>query len=498
MNYVIFTIFFLIILWIIILYIVYKKKSNYISLYGPTIMLKTERGKKFIQDISKHRIWDYYGIFSIIFLIIGMVFTVGFLIWEAIIIITIPRVYTPSPLSILGIPGINPYIPVLYGIIALIVAVVLHEFSHGIESARNNVKIKSLGVLLLIIPVGAFVEPDEEQLKSEKSLVRMKIFSSGPVTNLILAIISLLIMIMIVNTSVPVSSGAVILSSSNTSLMPGDIILKIDNMSVNSTILNSINLNPGKNVSVLVLHDGKRYYENVMAGIYINSVLKNSPAYISGMKPGMVLIKMDGYILNNITYFQKILYRFSPGERVNFTVYYNKNILNISLLLIDKYSFYEKYYPSYNNMEYKSQPFIGIVPLYMNITYTDPESIYLLFSRPFSSGPFNGFLHIISLPFSGLEPLPSYLYPIFITPINPGYFWFTVNVFYWLFWINLMLGLTNLLPLIPLDGGYLFRDLFIFFYKDRKDYEKFADKISTVISFFILFLLIWQIYFLYF
>ncbi len=498
MNYIIFFILFLILIWILILYIVYKGNSRIISLYGPTLMIKTEKGRNFIYKISMHKFWDYYGVFSIIFLLIGMVFTIGLLIWEAIIVVTVPKVVKPSPLSILGIPGINPYIPVLYGVIALIIAVLLHEFSHGIESARNKINIKSLGILLFIIPVGAFVEPDEEQIKNEKSIVRMKIFSAGPVTNLIIAILSLIIMIMIVDTSIPISNGVVVLSSGNNFLNPGDIILKIDNITVNSTIINRLDINPGENVSLLIIHNNKQYHKNIISGVYVNNVIKYSPAYESGIKPGMIIIKLGNYTIKNISSFESIFYKFQPGKNVTILFYYNGNIEKISVTLADKYSFYNTYYPSYNNIQYKGEPFLGIVPLYLNITYSDPYSIYSLFSNPFSQGLFNGFLHLISMPFSGLEPLPSYLYSISITPINPYYFWFIVNIFYWLFWINLMLGLTNLLPLIPLDGGYLFKDLFIYICKDKKEYEKLAENVSTIVSFLILFLLLWQIYFIYF
>src|SRR5207302_2655151 len=37
-------------------------------------------------------------------------------------------------------------------------------------------------------------------------------------------------------------------------------------------------------------------------------------------------------------------------------------------------------------------------------------------------------------------------------------FWVLVNTAYWLFWLNVMLGATNALPAVPLDGGYIFKD----------------------------------------
>ena len=33
------------------------------------------------------------------------------------------------------------------------------------------------------------------------------------------------------------------------------------------------------------------------------------------------------------------------------------------------------------------------------------------------------------------------------------------NLFFWLMWVNILLGFTNLIPMVPFDGGHLFRDL---------------------------------------
>jgi len=36
---------------------------------------------------------------------------------------------------------------------------------------------------------------------------------------------------------------------------------------------------------------------------------------------------------------------------------------------------------------------------------------------------------------------------------------FLANLFFWLMWVNILLGFTNLIPMIPFDGGHMFRDL---------------------------------------
>lgn len=35
---------------------------------------------------------------------------------------------------------------------------------------------------------------------------------------------------------------------------------------------------------------------------------------------------------------------------------------------------------------------------------------------------------------------------------------FFVNFLFWLMWVNILLGFTNLIPMVPFDGGHLFKD----------------------------------------
>ena len=72
-------------------------------------------------------------------------------------------------------------------------------------------------------------------------------------------------------------------------------------------------------------------------------------------------------------------------------------------------------------------------------------------------------LQYITLPFQKLQPFPDHFTALFeptgIPGILPdGLFWVLANSFYWIFWLNLMVGLTNALPAVPLDGGFIFAD----------------------------------------
>ncbi|NIP35131.1 MAG: peptidase, partial [Thermoplasmata archaeon] len=65
-------------------------------------------------------------------------------------------------------------------------------------------------------------------------------------------------------------------------------------------------------------------------------------------------------------------------------------------------------------------------------------------------------------------------------------------------WLNLMVGIFNALPAIPLDGGYIFRDGFSWLIqklkptRKRDDIDAMATRLTMTISLLILFLIIWQ------
>ncbi len=103
------------------------------------------------------------------------------------------------------IPGVEiPNVPLvvpLHGWISLLLILVIHEASHGTVARLFKVKIKSAGLLLLsILPIGAFVEPDEKQLNSIPEEKQAMVYAAGPTANLLTMLASLALVVLFIFT----------------------------------------------------------------------------------------------------------------------------------------------------------------------------------------------------------------------------------------------------------------------------------------------------------
>ena len=218
-------IFFAIVFVYLLIVSILKKKGileKYnISIYGPALLLRTKKGRKFLKKIaSKKRFWKAYGSFGVVFCFIAMIFMVGVFVWQAGMLFGLDltpaeKAGLPGPEFALILPGINPIIPIEYigyVILALAIAIVVHEFSHGFLVLAGKLKVKSLGILYLIIPIGAFCEPDEKELKKTETPKRMRVFAAGPMSNFVVAFVVLLIFSFVFMSAIQPLEGAEVLT----------------------------------------------------------------------------------------------------------------------------------------------------------------------------------------------------------------------------------------------------------------------------------------------
>jgi membrane-associated protease RseP (regulator of RpoE activity) len=92
----------------------------------------------------------------------------------------------PSSQMIVG-PGFIG-IPFWFWIIIIATILIPHEMFHGIIARAEKIKLKDVGLLLLAIFPGAFVEPDDKQVEKSKLMTKLRIFSAGSFINILIGI----------------------------------------------------------------------------------------------------------------------------------------------------------------------------------------------------------------------------------------------------------------------------------------------------------------------
>jgi len=94
------------------------------------------------------------------------------------------------------LPGVN--LPLFEGIIALMVVLIVHEGTHAILTRRARVPLLSSGIVLFgIIPVGAFVEPDERRLMRVEQMKQTRVLVGGATANMLTSIFAFVLFLAI-------------------------------------------------------------------------------------------------------------------------------------------------------------------------------------------------------------------------------------------------------------------------------------------------------------
>ncbi|MBR5954665.1 MAG: membrane-associated Zn-dependent protease, partial [Methanobrevibacter sp.] len=154
------------IIWVVALVFNNKLSNHGFEIDFPIIMWRTERLRGLIKRIAglSPRFWKYFMNLGILISFIAMAGMTWLLVSSLETVTTTPSVSLVIP----GVemPGSSIYVPLGYGLIGLATVLVVHEFSHGILAICEKISIKSIGLLLFAIIPGAFVEPDEDELKA--------------------------------------------------------------------------------------------------------------------------------------------------------------------------------------------------------------------------------------------------------------------------------------------------------------------------------------------
>lgn len=152
-----------------------------------------------------------------------------------------PMLPTVNPKGEVGIsvPGYDIFVPIVYALIAFSVLLFSHEFAHGVLARVHKIRLKSTGLLTFgIVPVGAFVEPDEKELEKRSSIQKMHVFAAGSFANVLVCAFCVLLMFSLSAFFVSPDGVSVAGLTENSSVKGvienGDVIYKIDNVSLYS------------------------------------------------------------------------------------------------------------------------------------------------------------------------------------------------------------------------------------------------------------------------
>jgi len=156
------------------------------------LMIRTERLNAFLTRMGKKFPRAFWNV-GIVVAFGGMIF--GFYIFADNFLkffITPAEAGGVVPI----IPGVTiSGLPMVYMLIGLAVTLITHEFAHGLASSKDEVPIKSSGILIFLVIFGAFVEPDDEVFEKEVGpRTRMRLFAAGSYANLITAFVVFLLM----------------------------------------------------------------------------------------------------------------------------------------------------------------------------------------------------------------------------------------------------------------------------------------------------------------
>lgn len=363
------------------------QKHN-ISTFGPLpiLMIRTTKGLKLLDILARPKLyWRSFANLGILLMFAGMIamFLVialsDFALYSSFLNGNVPQPgkYN-SARNIFLIPGVNEFIPFTWGIIALIVTLVVHEFSHAILCRVESIRVKSMGILLALIPVGGFAEPDDEQLFGKKEEVkkelsttatieeirgweeekkgnritersvpdklepkqatvatrtqRARILAAGVMANFSVAFIAFLLFFGPVLGAIAPSSDAMILSVNKSSpadlagLQKDMIITQINDTNVATAIdlltyLDTVN--PGDPVRIYATKDGVASVHdlktistpnNSVGGVPVGGIVEGSPAAAAGIETGMTMIRINNTKMNSIASFVNFMAKTQAGQ----------------------------------------------------------------------------------------------------------------------------------------------------------------------------------------
>jgi Zn-dependent protease len=179
----------------------------------PLILIHTPFGLKFFDKIANSKFGKIYAKFNIYLMPLITALAIFLIVGSLLVLFSNDSaregVREIGPQGNLLIPGLNPILPWTYGWIGLVVTIIIHEAGHGIVARVYNTKVESTGVVLfLVIPIGAFVNIQQDELNRTSFKQKSAILTAGPMNNMILAGICFGLLFLLVSSLSPISNSS--------------------------------------------------------------------------------------------------------------------------------------------------------------------------------------------------------------------------------------------------------------------------------------------------
>ena len=356
----------IVIFFLILLFALWLKRKKIKHKFFIFYKIETKKGINLLDSVVKvsPRLWRIFGTCAA-FVALGAMAYVFYLVLYQFVLVLTGVLKIPAVKLLLPIPVAEPTsglgfvgIPFWFWIVGVTLVIVPHELLHGIMARMENLRVKSTGLFLLLIFPGAFVNLDEKRLNKAKLLTKLRVIGAGSVANFLVALSFLALAFYLWPSFVE----------------PGIEIVEVDNNSPaylaglkEGMVLKSLN---GKSVEPNYFH----FYQAYVASLFLGKVSEERTKSLTSY-----LALADQ------------LAKLKPGDKVEVEVDGNKKVLTLA-----------------KHPKNPEVPYLGI-----SITLGAPSNLF------FSLFPFLTILILLSY----------------------------------------VVGLINLLPIAPLDGGLLFKAL---------------------------------------
>ncbi len=281
---------------------------SYVGTQGPILTLHTRRFRSLLEWLARpRRLWRAWGNLGLGVTLVVMASTFAFLAFAALSTLRNPM--APSavnqPRNVLVIPGVNEFLPLSVApeiAFGLLVGLVVHEGGHGLLCRVGDIDIESMGLALFaVVPVGAFVEPDEESRRAADRGDQTRMFAAGVMNNFAVTALAFALLFGPVAGAVAVAPGAAVggvlpgSAAAAAGIDQGDRVVAVDGRSIpDNDALSSVLADVDERVvEVTVVDDDGRRTTTVERSLLVSGVTAGTP-FAGAADAGTEIVAVDG------------------------------------------------------------------------------------------------------------------------------------------------------------------------------------------------------------